>query len=262
MLAGLSQINVQNETYARRFRELGADPDRVHVTGSLKFDGAATSRDNPLTRELVRQWQCETGDLVFLAGSTQAPEERLAIHTFAALAVEHPHLHLIVVPRHPERFEEVASLLNESGLPWQRRSRLSVEGRDRGARILLVDCVGELAAWWGMAQIAYVGGSMGRRGGQNMIEPAAYGAAVSFGPNTENFRDVVSLLLESGAAVVVQNGDELTAFVRRCLDDPSWAASLGAAASRLVCQQLGATMRTVDLVERLTRNSAPREAAA
>ncbi len=146
----------------------------------------------------------------FLAGSTQAPEERLALEAFQALAGEHPRLRLIIVPRHPHRFDEVASLLDQSGVAWQRRSELDkgrkAEGGRRKAadggtievpssaalsRILLVDTVGELGAWWGTAAIGFVGGSLfSSRGGQNMIEPAAYGVATSFGPNTQNFRDV------------------------------------------------------------------------
>ena len=99
--------------------------------------------------------------------------------------------------------------------------------RSTVARVLLVDAVGELGAWWGTAPIAFVGGSFGPRGGQNMIEPAAYGAAVSFGPNTWNFRDIVAALLAAEAAVVVRSAAELEAFVRRCLDEPAWAATLG-----------------------------------
>ena len=96
-------------------------------------------------------------------------------------------------------------------------------------RVLLVDTVGELGAWWGTRQIAFVGGSFGDRGGQNMIEPAAYGAAVSFGPNTRNFRDIVAALIAADAAVVVQDAEQLEAFVRRCLDgsairDHAWRA--------------------------------------
>jgi 3-deoxy-D-manno-octulosonic-acid transferase len=117
------------------------------------------------------------------------------------------------------------------------------------ARVLLVDSVGELGAWWGMARIAFVGGSFGRRGGQNMIEPAAYGAAVSFGPNTRNFRDIVAALLSANAAIVVNDAAELEAFVRRCLEEPPYTAVLGLRARSLVQSQLGATRRTVPLLD-------------
>ena len=125
---------------------------------------------------------------------------------------------------------------------------------DPAARILLVDTLGELGAWWGAAAIAFVGGSLGRRGGQNMIEPAAYGAAVSFGPNTWNFRDIAASLLARDAAVVVRDGRQLTAFVRRCLEQPEFAAELGRRASQLVADQLGATVRTLGLLESLVKH--------
>ncbi len=219
-LANLDFIAAQNRQYADRFVDLGATPAHVHVTGSLKFDGAETDRANAATRRLAALAGFQPADVVFLAGSTQHPEERLALETFRALAADYPALRLVIVPRHPDRFGEVGGLLAASGLAWQKRSELDESASDQRARVLLVDRVGELAAWWGTAAIAYVGGSMGPRNGQNMIEPAAYGAAVSFGPRTRNFRDVVAALLAANAAAVVHDGDELTAFVRRCLIEP------------------------------------------
>jgi 3-deoxy-D-manno-octulosonic-acid transferase len=121
--------------------------------------------------------------------------------------------------------------------------------------VLLVDAIGELGAWWGTAQIAFVGGSLGNRGGQNMIEPAAYGAAVSFGPNTRNFRDIVSALLDRDAAVVVADREELLTFVRDCLLNPKIANARGRRAANLVREQLGATERTFQLLTPLARNS-------
>jgi 3-deoxy-D-manno-octulosonic-acid transferase len=223
------------------------------VTGSIKFDGASTDRCNPATQRLAALAGIQDTDAVFLAGSTQEPEESLAVEVFAKLVTTHPNLRLILVPRHAERFEEVARMLDKSGHIWQRRSALETERVNPSARILLVDVIGELAAWWGTASIAFVGGSLGKRGGQNMIEPAAYGAAVSFGPNTWNFRDVVAMLLAREAAVVVQDGAEMEAFVRRCLDDPEFAARLGQKARSLVLEQLGAADRTLELLGRLVR---------
>ena len=124
------------------------------------------------------------------------------------------------------------------------------ESAGNETRILLVDSVGSLA-WWGTAKIAFVGGSLGNRGGQNMIEPAAYGAAVSFGPNTGNFRDIVATMLRAEAAVVVHDRVGLSAFIRRCLEEPGYAASLGGRARALVAGQLGATDRTLRLLENL-----------
>jgi 3-deoxy-D-manno-octulosonic-acid transferase len=251
LLEKLDLIAAQNAQYADRFLALGARDEVVYATGSLKFDGAQTQRNNPQTTRLAALAGFDARDVVFLAGSTQQPEEQLALETYRALAPAHPSLRLVIVPRHPDRFDEVARLLAASGLAWQRRSELDARGADPRARVLLVDRVGELAAWWGTAAIAYVGGSMGSRQGQNMIEPAAYGAAVSFGPKTRNFRDVVTALVDAKAAVVVRDGAELVAFVRRSLEDREFAAALGAAAQRVVTSQLGATARTADLLDAL-----------
>jgi 3-deoxy-D-manno-octulosonic-acid transferase len=240
-------IAAQNETYAERFRALGARPAAVHVTGSIKFDGAQTEPDNPATTRLRQLWSVPDEAFVLLAGSTQDPEERMAVQAFRDILPRCPDARLIVVPRHPERFEEVAQMLDRTGLPWQRRSRCD-ESAGPPAHILLVDIVGELGAWWGLADVGFVGGSMGRRGGQNMIEPAGYGVAVCFGPNTWNFRDVVLQLLERQAAVVVHDQVEFTAFVRRCLETPQFARELGQRARALVLEQQGATRRTIDLL--------------
>src|SRR4029434_727296 len=124
------------------------------------------------------------------------------------------------------------------------------------SRVLLVDAVGELGLWWGTAQIAFVGGSLGQRGGQNMIEPSAYGAAVSFGPNTWNFRDVVAQLLVRDAAIVIAGGNELATFVGRCLAEPDFAVELGKRARQLVLEQQGAADRIIKLLSQLIQQGA------
>jgi 3-deoxy-D-manno-octulosonic-acid transferase len=262
VLAQIDLVAVQNREYAERFVSLGPRSKTIHVTGSIKFDGARTSRGIQETQRLSQLAGITKRDIVLLAGSTQDPEEALALSVFERLAPEFPHLRLILVPRHPERFEEVAGLLDRRGIAWQRRSRLSpdscsLSGVPSASRVLLVDAVGELGYWWGAAQIAFVGGSLTNRGGQNMIEPAGYGAAVSFGPNTWNFRDVVALFLEHEAAVIVRNEPELEAFVRRCLAEPAFADELGHRAQELVLQQQGAADRTIELLEQLVPDRLP-----
>ena len=251
MLRRIDCIAAQDEAYAERFRRLGAPPSAVHVTGSMKYDGAETDRSNPSTQRLRRLAGFSDDDIVFLAGSTQDPEESAALDVYRELCGQWSQLRLVLVPRHPDRFDAVARLLEHAGVAWQRRSELETRGADPAARILLVDAIGELGAWWGTARIAFVGGSMGNRGGQNMIEPAAYGAAVSFGPNTRNFRDIVAAMLAHDAAVVVHDSSQLARFVRRCLEQPEYAAGLGQRSQDLVASQLGATRRTLDLLASL-----------
>ncbi len=262
VLDRIDLVASQNEETAERFRALGAASQTVQVTGSLKYDGAQTDRDNPRTTAFRELAGIGDDEVVFLAGSTQEPEERIAVEIFRRLSVDHPELRLILVPRHPERFDTVARMLDESRLPWQRRSHLNHKrevaqfadsSRDVTHRrpIVLVDTVGELGAWWGATRIAFVGGSFGSRGGQNMIEPAAYGVAVSFGPNTWNFRDIVAALLAAEAAVVVHDAEELGAFVQRALCEPGFADGLGARAREFVQSQLGATERTLSFLDAL-----------
>jgi 3-deoxy-D-manno-octulosonic-acid transferase len=265
LLRRLSLVAVQNEQYAERFLALGARPESVHVTGSLKFDRAQTDRNSPAVARLRTLAGIAEKDVVFVAGSTQEPEESLALDVFSRLSAAHPRLRLVIVPRHPERFHSVAAMLVASGERWQRRTDLDRGRPDPAARVLLVDVVGELGSWWGTAQIGFVGGSLSRRGGQNMIEPAAFGVATSFGVNTQNFRDVVAALLSAEAAVEVADGEQLLQFVRRSLEEPGDAAALGRRAEQFVATQRGATRRTLDLLLPLadprTFTSSAREAA-
>ncbi|MCA9238505.1 MAG: 3-deoxy-D-manno-octulosonic acid transferase, partial [Planctomycetales bacterium] len=311
VLRQLDLIAAQDEETAGRFQQLGADPAAVQTTGSLKFDGAETDRDNPRTTALKQLAGITRDDRIFVAGSTQAPEEQYAIDILRKLTAAdadrnwegeapgeaHPQVRLIIVPRHAERFDEVARLIEASGIPWARRSQLvgafaesdaqrvagdvaqrSPQGvsnqtlppggsacgsvpshPEAGAadsrtavlprwQILLVDVIGELGAWWGAADVGFVGGSFGSRGGQNMLEPAAYGVPTCFGPNTRNFRDIVRRLLAVEGAVVVNDAAELEQFVRGALDAPEQAAAAGGRARQLVLSQQGATRRTVELL--------------
>ena len=247
MLGMVTVVAARSRQDADRFAALGARD--VRVVGSMKFDGVRGDRSAADVLRLRTLAGFAADDIVFLAGSTQAPEERLAAEAFLALRQDHPALRLVLVPRHVERSAEIGRLLDGLGLRWQARSRIDADGVDAASRVLLVDTTGELGWWWGSATIAFVGGSLdGRRGGQNMLEPAAYGAAVSFGPQTRNFADEVGRLLAADAAVVVADGAALTAFMARCLQEPGWAAALGQRAAAAVAAERGATPVTARLI--------------
>jgi 3-deoxy-D-manno-octulosonic-acid transferase len=251
MLRHVAVVVARSPEDAARFTALGAP--HVTVAGSMKFDGVRGDRSLPEISRLRTLAGFSDEALVFLAGSTQAPEESLALEAFRAAEQACPQLRLVIVPRHVERTAEIAALLDRSGVRWQRRSELERTGFDAAARVLLVDTTGELGWWWGTATIAFVGGSLdGKRGGQNMLEPAAYGATVCFGPHTRNFTREVETLLAADAACVVADGPALRAFVGHCLTDPGWAAALGTRARATVAAHRGATSLTArEIIERL-----------
>lgn len=250
MIEKIDVCCVQTDRYARRFIKLGADPSRVQVTGSVKFDTVSGQAPDASIETLRTLARLTDEDIVWLAGSTQENEDRIAIQTFAKLADCNPRLKLVLVPRHPNRCHRLKRYFDEYELDYQLRSQLSV-GTVSQARVLVVDVIGELSAWWGLADFGYVGGSMGSRGGQNMIEPAAYGIPVCFGPDTENFQSVVELLLANEAAEVVRNQAEMQAFVVQNLADPKACRVMGQRAADVVSNQKGATSRTIGALREL-----------
>ena len=265
VLSCFDLLAAQNEIYAERLRQLGAPAERVTVTGNIKFDRVEANRDNSRTTELRRAFGLAPDELVFIAGSTQEPEEKFAIETWTALRHEFPTLRLILVPRHKERFEAVAELVRQRGWPLVRRSEVAVAEQSltpSATNVLLLDTLGELGACWGLADIAFVGGSLTSRGGQNMLEPAGYGAAVLFGPNTWNFQDITDALLSRHAACVVNDPTELTTVVRELLLDPIHAQHMGDLAREFVGQQRGATARTVEQLARCMLDTANDAATA
>lgn len=244
LLKKLDWIGAQDEAYAARFRDLGAHAERVTVTGSIKFDGITPDRANPQTIAFRQLAGLRPEDIVWLAGSTQNGEEPIILDAFQLAQQQVPNLKLLLVPRHPHRFDEVAQWLQSQNISFLRRSQLAEPAACEND-VLLVDSVGELSAWWGTAEIAFVGGSLGNRGGQNMIEPAAYGSAVAVGPNTWNFKDVVEKLRSAEALTVVHDADSLADFVVKAALDSSWRANQGHRARDTVLAQQGATARTI-----------------
>lgn len=263
----LSMVAAQNETYAQRFRKLGCDPSNVFVTGSVKFDGVETNRSNARSLKLAQIAEIDPSDQVFVAGSTQVEEDLMVARIYQQLGQTNSNLRLILVPRHPERCGALRNELNQLGIPSVLRSGLDSGfnqknnsdslgrfiPRDKGSvpalrPVLIVDVIGELGAWWGCADATYVGGSLGRRGGQNMIEPAAFGLPVSFGPKTENFREITQELIDHDAATVIYDQTTLQAFIKRAFTQPDWAVEIGCRAKNVVMNHLGASQRTVEVL--------------
>ncbi len=249
----LDSVAAQTEEYAERFVDLGVPSPHVRVTGSVKYDGLEADRGNPRTVALRRELGLSAADVIFVAGSTMEGEEAAALDAFRKARVDHPRLRLVLVPRHAERFDRVAAWLQEAGARVVRRSRPGlVLGHGDYPPVFLIDTLGELSAVWGLADVAFVGGSLfPGRGGQNMMEPAAFGASVLFGPSTGNFKEAVEGLLARDGAKRVENAEALARALMADLDDPEAAAARGAAGRAFVLAQNGASLRTLAELDRL-----------
>jgi len=255
-LRRLDAVAAQNGEYASRFVDLGVPSSRVRVTGSVKFDGLESDRGNSKTVAIRKALGLAPSELIFVAGSTMAGEEAAALAAYRLAKREHPNLRLVLVPRHAERFDQVAAWLIDQGERVVRRSTreraTDSAGRVGSSTVILVDTLGELAAVWGLADVAFVGGSLlPGRGGQNMLEPAAFGASLLFGSHTSNFREVVEQLRDCGGARVVTDAADLADALLDDLNDPESAAQRGSAARTYVLAQDGASGRTFAEIDRL-----------
>lgn len=255
----ISCVCAQTETYAFRFEQMGVPSEMVHVTGSMKFDGARLEREPTRADELLELSGIQSGETVFLAGSTQADEELLAARVYLKLKKTHPSLRLIVVPRHIERSGQIKKQLEQLGLAVSLRSSLCKNSPASSQAVILVDTIGELGHWWSNAQIGFVGGSFGNRGGQNMLEPAALSVATCFGPNTWNFKQIVQQILAVNGAVQVENEAQLASFVTQCLNDPAWRGQMVENARSLVRSHHGATKVTAQYLTRLIAESSNKD---
>jgi len=251
-------IGAQSALDAERFRAIGAVPDRVHLTGNVKLDLRIPQEVIDAGREFRRQHAA--GRPVWIAGSTHEGEESAALEAHAAACRRHPDALLLLVPRHPQRFEAVQAALTHRELRFARRSQGGVPGESDG--IYLIDTLGELQSFYAAADVAFVGGTLVPVGGHNLLEPAALGLPVLAGPYTHNSPESAELLAGSCALTIVHTPDELARAVTEYLDDPPRAAAAGARGRRAVDASRGAVDRLVGLIEPLLRSSGGRSAAS
>jgi 3-deoxy-D-manno-octulosonic-acid transferase len=247
MLAHVDKFLAQSENDRARLVSIGAESARVRVTGNLKFDVNLPSPP-PLVESLRRSLRAEGAGPVLVCGSTVEGEEPVLLKAFENVRVEHPRAVMILAPRHPQRFDEVAILVQQLGLPFCRRSRWS--GEALAGTVLLLDSIGELAALYALADVAFVGGSLVPRGGHNIIEPAQHGVAIVVGNHTENFRDIVALF-QSRDAVRIVSPAELPLTLMQLLNDDVDRRALGRRAEETMRSQTGATSRTLEALMNL-----------
>jgi 3-deoxy-D-manno-octulosonic-acid transferase len=239
-LAGLAAVAAQSADDARRLAALGAADPRV--TGNVKFDIAPP----PAQVELGRAWRRGYGERrpVLLAASTREGEEPLVLEALAGVGV--PGLLGVIVPRHPQRFDEVARLLAARSLRFQRRSENAAIAGD--TRVVLGDSMGEMFAYYAACDVAFIGGSLVPVGGQNLIEACAAGKPALIGPSTYNFAEAAELALQAGAAVQVPDAAALAREAARLLRDPSAAQRIGQAGLAFCAAHRGATQRVLELI--------------
>ncbi len=231
---------MQSDEDARRIKDIGAAPEKVSVTGNLKFDQKIpAAQPNPI--------KVPAGRKVITAGSTHRGEEAVLLDVFSRLREKYPTLLLIIAPRHPERFDEVEGLINSAGYECQRRTRLNGPVKD----VLLLDTIGELRTFYAIGDIAFVGGSLVKVGGHNLLEPAAMKKPVIFSRYMFNFKEISEALISSGGGMMVKDKGELYAQLDSLLSDQERARHLGECAFRVIEANSGAAKKTIDTIGRL-----------
>ncbi|MGY4531582.1 3-deoxy-D-manno-octulosonic-acid transferase [Pseudomonas sp. TE3786] len=243
MLAEMSLLAVQTETEAERFRSLGARPECVSVTGSIKFDLSIDAELLQRAAALRTEWQIGTRP-VWIAASTHAGEDEIILAAHQQLLTRHPEALLILVPRHPERFNSVFELCGRIGLNTVRRSTAAPVNDT--TQVLLGDTMGELLFLYALADIALVGGSLVANGGHNLLEPAALGKPVLAGPHLFNFLDIAAQLREAGALREVANAQQLAAVVNELWQKPEAAEQMRAAGAAVMQRNQGALERLLE----------------
>jgi 3-deoxy-D-manno-octulosonic-acid transferase len=253
VLNHLSVALMQSEADASRIRDLGLKEEKISVSGNLKFDSKAAG-DQDVTDELRSRFNLRKGQQrLIVAASTHAPEESVLIQSFKQLKAAAPDTRLMIAPRHPERFAQVAELLQHSGLTWCRRSE-PAEENDRRCEVVLLDSIGELRSAYSVADVAFVGGSIAPHGGHNVMEPGAQGVGVVTGPYTHNFDAIVGELLREQAIIQLpalplpEMAARLASIFESLLSDDLSRREIGQRAAAVCNRNRGATDRTVQTI--------------
>jgi 3-deoxy-D-manno-octulosonic-acid transferase len=253
VLADIDQFCVQSEESARRFTEIGAAPERITVTGSLKFDslepGGVAVQARPRER-VLRYFRFAPARPVLVAGSTMKGEEAVVLRVFRRVKSALPSALLLVAPRHPERFADVVQQCEQEGFRTVRRSDLPIDAEPR-ADVVVLDTIGELATVYQVGTVVFVGGSLVPTGGHNILEPAVFGRPVVFGPHMQNFAEIAAAFVANDAGVQVEGEGAFEEQVLTLMTDPVRRARLGAAARALVEANRGAKEKTLTVLDGL-----------
>jgi 3-deoxy-D-manno-octulosonic-acid transferase len=247
VLSFVREIGVISEVDAQRIRAIGAAPENVRVMGNAKYDILASRVSGETWSAKSAQMGMTPDSRVFVAGSTHEGEESVVLSVYRELLTEWPDMKLIIVPRHPERGKDVQSLVTREGLSCILMSEIRAGRRPEG-EIVVVDVIGELFSLYSLASVVFCGGSLVAKGGQNILEPAAWGKVVFYGPSMEDFSDEKTLLEEVGAGIPVRSAEELLEGVKKMLSDPEELRRRGAEGQRRVLSSRGASMRYAEMI--------------
>lgn len=247
-VGAILQVHAQSETDAARFRELGVAPQRIRTVGNLKFDYTPSEDIIKAGRSLRQNWGALERP-VWVAGSTHEGEEQMVLESYCQLRKQINDLLLVLVPRHPQRFERSFKLCMQPGLLVARHSRK--EKVDDETEVILGDTLGDLLSFYALADVVFVGGSLVPVGGHNLLEPAAMGCAVVAGPHTGSQQQLRELLVAAGGYIEVQDARSLTQTVQMLFDSPSRRAALGHAAKGVISDNQGVVKQTVELLKPL-----------
>jgi len=251
VLADISVFCMQTALDARRMRLLGAPPERLLVTGNLKFDMPEPPLAVTSCSELRQRFRVPADSLIWVAGSTHAGEEELVVDVYRQLLDKHPNLFLILVPRRPERIRQVVDELDKSQVHNILRSTIASDEQPlQPGDVLLVDTIGEMLTFYAMADLVFVGGSLVPVGGHNILEAALLAKPVLFGPHMQNFKEIAGLMRKAQGGLPVADRDDLYHQVRLLLDNPAERRRLGENGHNLLLQNRGATARTLVEIDR------------
>jgi len=237
---------MREDVEAERALALGASLERVWVTGNTKFDALVAVAPGGESTDMRAALNIPSGARVLIAGSTHEGEEEALLKVFRRLVPDYPDLRLVIAPRYIDRAGRIASMVEAAGFTVGLRS----QGNAAGGRVVVLDTIGELSRVYRLGTLVFVGGSFTTRGGQNILEPAAQGRPVLFGPHMENFHDSVQVLVGRGG-IQVNDPDHLYRVVAELLSRPDRIVALGTLAEGAVRQVSGASARNVDHMERL-----------
>ncbi|ARN57901.1 3-deoxy-D-manno-octulosonic acid transferase [Sedimentisphaera salicampi] len=234
---------VQTEKYAERFNALGAQKDKIAVTGSVKYDNACSLEEVDGVEELSRQIKLKESQMLITAGATGPGEEQILLDVYKELKQDFDNLRLAVVPRKPERFQQVYKIIENEGLGVKRYSQIKEDADaeiEESSDVILGDTMGDLRKFYALSDLIFVGRSLCPMGGSDMIEAAALGKFTVFGPHTFNFSESAELLVSNGAAVEAAGGKELADAFRRAIQEPQYRRKTGEAAKELIEASKGA----------------------